>query len=133
LDVCGEVEAEEEARKSRQSLTAIPGIGDVTAELLYQHGFKSAEEVAQSDEAILAEVDGIAAEKISTILAAAREHVEDLRRAAEEAAQAAAQAAAEAAAQAVAAAKAAAESASAASETPTVMGNLGVEDEGKLS
>lgn len=122
LDVCGEVEAEEEARKSRQSLTAIPGIGDVTAELLYQYGYKSAEEVAQSDEGALAEVDGIAAEKISTILVAAREHVEELRRAAEEAAQAAAEAAAEA------------ERARAAStEAPAVLANSGADDEGKLS
>jgi predicted flap endonuclease-1-like 5' DNA nuclease len=116
-------------------LTAIPGIGDVTAELLYQHGFKSAEEVAQSDEAALAEVDGIAAEKISTILLAAREHVEDVRRAAEEAAQAAAEAAAKAAAE---AAEAAAEAANAPVEpTPvepsSVMADLSPDDEGKLS
>ena len=46
LDVRSESEAEDEARRARPSLTAIPGLGDVTAELLYQHGFKSAEEVA---------------------------------------------------------------------------------------
>src|SRR5205814_10362261 len=40
LDVKGEAEAEEEARNARQSLVAIPGIGDVTAELLHQDGFK---------------------------------------------------------------------------------------------
>jgi N utilization substance protein A len=154
LDVCGEVEAEEEARKSRQSLTAIAGIGDVTAELLYQYGFKSAEEVAQSDEAALAEVDGIAAEKISTILVAAREHVEELRRAAEAAAQAAVEAAAQAAAAAAqaaadaavqaaadaavqaaadAAAKVAAENASPPAEPANVMADLGADDEGELS
>ena len=90
LDVRSESEAEDEARRSRQSLTAIPGIGDVTAELLYQHGFKSAEEVAQSDEAALADVDGVAPEKIAGILAAARAHVEAQKRAAEDAARAAA-------------------------------------------
>ena len=46
LDVRGESEAEDEARKARASLMAVPEIGDVTAELLYQHGFKSAEELA---------------------------------------------------------------------------------------
>lgn len=86
LDVRSEAEAEEEARRSRQSLSAIPGVGDVTAELLFQHGFKSAEEVAQADEAALAEVDGIPEEKIASILAAARAHVEEQRRAAETAA-----------------------------------------------
>jgi N utilization substance protein A len=88
LDVRSDSEAEEEARVSRQSLTAIPGIGDVTAELLYQHGYKSAEEVAQADEAALADVDGVAPEKIAGILAAARAHVEEQKRLAEEAARA---------------------------------------------
>ena len=83
----------------------------MTAELLYQHGFQSAEEVAQADEATLAEVDGIAAEKISTILVAAREHIDELRRIAEEAAQAAAEAI----------------------ETADVVANLGADEEGKLS
>ncbi|HZP40128.1 MAG TPA: transcription termination factor NusA, partial [Candidatus Binatia bacterium] len=36
LDVRSESEAEDEARRARASLTAIPNIGDVTAELLYQ-------------------------------------------------------------------------------------------------
>ena len=65
------------------------------AELLFQHGFKSAEEVAQAGEAALAEVDGIPEEKIPGVLAAARSHVEQLQR---EAAAAAAAAEAEAAA-----------------------------------
>jgi hypothetical protein len=42
--------------------------------------------VAQADEAALAEVDGIAGERIGSILASAREHVEELKREAERAA-----------------------------------------------
>jgi N utilization substance protein A len=87
LDVRSDSEAEEEARRSRLSLSAIPGVGDVTAELLFQHGFKSAEEVAQADESALAEVDGIPEEKIAGILAAARAHIEALNREAEAAAE----------------------------------------------
>src|SRR4029453_10146827 len=49
LDVRSESEAEDEARHARASLSAIPGLGDVTAELLYQYGFKSAEGVAAPD------------------------------------------------------------------------------------
>ncbi|HSP98779.1 MAG TPA: transcription termination factor NusA [Candidatus Dormibacteraeota bacterium] len=98
LEVRSEAEAEEESRRARLSLGAIPGVGDVTAELLFQHGFKSAEEVAQADEAALADVDGLVPEKIPTILTAARSHVEDLRRQAEAAAAAAAEEAAAAAA-----------------------------------
>jgi transcription termination/antitermination protein NusA len=110
LDVRSESEAEDEARRARASLTGIPGISDVTAELLYQNGFKSAEEVAQSDEESIGDVDGIGAERAPAILAAARERVEQTR--AEEAA-----AAAQAAAAAVEAATAAAEAAAAAAET----------------
>ncbi|MBX3023387.1 transcription termination/antitermination protein NusA [bacterium] len=101
LEVRSEAEAEEESRRARLSLGAIPGVGDVTAELLFQHGFKSAEEVAQADEAALADVDGLVPEKIPTILAAARAHVEDLRRQAEAAAAAAAEDAAAAASEAL--------------------------------
>jgi N utilization substance protein A len=75
LDVRSESEAEDEARRARASLTAIPNIGDVTAELLYQNGFKSAEELAASDEDVVGEIDGIGPERAGPILAAAREHV----------------------------------------------------------
>jgi len=103
LDVRGEAEAEEEARNARASLMSVPGIGDVTAELLYQHGFKSADELAASDAENVAQVDGVSPEKASSIIAAARAHVEQRRleaeaRAAEARAAAAAAAAAEAAA-----------------------------------
>src|SRR5206468_2183556 len=100
LDVRSEAEAEDEARRARSSLTAIPNVGDVTAELLYQSGFKSAEELAASDEETVGEVEGIGPERAAGLLAAAREHVERLRAeealAAAQAAEAAAQAAAEA-------------------------------------
>src|SRR5262245_44603772 len=75
LDCRSESEAEDEARRARLALTAIPGIGDVTAELLFQSGFKSAEELAAADLDDLLEVDGIGDEKASTILQAARDHV----------------------------------------------------------
>ena len=102
LDVRSESEAEDEARRARTSLTGIPGISDVTAELLYQNGFKSAEEVAASDEEAIGDIDGIGTERAPTILATAREHVEQTR------VDAAAAAAAQAAAAQVAAAQAAA-------------------------
>src|SRR5207245_2441401 len=78
---------EDEARRARASLTAIPNIGDVTAELLYQNGFKSAEELAESDEETVADIDGIGPERAGGILVAAREHV--VRKREEEAAVAA--------------------------------------------
>src|SRR5437660_904777 len=92
LDLRSESEAEDEARRARASLTAIPGVGDVTAELLYQAGFKSAEELAASDEDTVAEIEGIGPERVGGILAATRAHLEQKR--AEEAALAAAAASA---------------------------------------
>ncbi len=91
LDVRGEAEAEEEARNARASLMSVPGIGDVTAELLYQHGFKSAEELAASDPETVGQVDGVSGDKAAAIIQSAQKHVEQKRieaeaRAAEEAA-----------------------------------------------
>jgi N utilization substance protein A len=85
LDVRGEAEADEEARRARASLTGIPGVSDVTAELLMQHGFKSAEEIAESDVESLAEVEGIGPERVVGILEAARTHVQEKREAEAEA------------------------------------------------
>jgi transcription termination/antitermination protein NusA len=86
LDVRSESEAEDEARRARASLSAIPGLGDVSAELLYQYGFKSAEELAASDAETVGEVDGIGPERAIGILEAAREHVTRQQAAAEAAA-----------------------------------------------
>jgi N utilization substance protein A len=86
LDVRSESEAEDEARRARASLTGVPEIGDLTAELLYQSGFKSAEEVAQADIQSVADIDGIGAERAPTVVESARQHVELLRQEAERAA-----------------------------------------------
>lgn len=75
LDVRSESEAEDEARNARLSLTSVPGIGDVTAELLYQNGFKSAEEVAAADEATIGDIEGLGGDKATAILATVRAHV----------------------------------------------------------
>ncbi len=96
LDVRSESEAEDEARQARASLIGVPGIGDVAAELLYQNGFKSAEELALADEQALAEVEGLGPEKAASILKAARAYVEAKQREAEAAAAAAAEEGAEA-------------------------------------
>ena len=74
LDVRSEAEAEEEARSARASLNAIPGIGDINAELLYQWGFRSAEQLSEADETAF-DVEGISPERAHQIINAAREHV----------------------------------------------------------
>src|SRR5438445_2724577 len=84
LDLRSESEVEDEARKARASLTAIPGVSDLTAALLYQNGVKSAEELAESDEDTVAAIEGIGPDRMGSMLAAARAHVAQKR--AEEAA-----------------------------------------------
>ena len=100
LDVRGESEADEEVRQSRAALMQIEGVSDVTAELLMQHGFKTVQEVAETEAAEVAEVEGIGPERAYVIVEAA------ITRAAEQKVEeaAAAEAAAEAAAVAAAAA-----------------------------
>ena len=100
IDVRSESEADEETRRARISLGAVPGINDMVAELLYQSGFKSAEELAEADLETILDVDGIGPEKAEVIYKASREYVAEKRRKEEEQkalAQAAAEAAAEAA------------------------------------
>ena len=79
LDVRSESEADDEARRARASLSEIAGVGDVVAELLYQNGFKSAEEVAQADEQGIGDVEGVGPDRAGNILKAARELVEEKR------------------------------------------------------
>jgi len=86
LDVRSESESEDEARRSRASLTGVPGISDVAAELLYQNGFKSPEDVAQADEQSIAEIDGLGSEKAVAVLKAVRAYLETKQAAAEAAA-----------------------------------------------
>ena len=83
LDVRSDSEAEEEARAARASLNAIPGIGDINAELLYQWGFRSAEQLAGADENNF-EVEGISAERARQVIRAARDWVASRKRIEEE-------------------------------------------------
>jgi len=111
LNVRSEQEAEDEARSARASLNAIPGIGDINAELLFQWGFRSAEQLSESDENHF-EVEGISPERARQIVQAARDHVANKRRIEEERLAAEAEAEkARAAAQAEAAVEAAAQAA----------------------
>ncbi len=79
IDVCSETEAEEETRRARQSINSIPGIGDLAGELLYQEGFKSAEDVADSDLEDILDVEGISKEKAEALHKSAKQFVEEKR------------------------------------------------------
>lgn len=75
LNVRSQSEVELEHSRALESLRAMAGVGDMTAELLYQQGFKSAEEIAAANLEDLLEVDGIGEEKATAILQAARDHI----------------------------------------------------------
>jgi transcription termination/antitermination protein NusA len=94
IDLRSDSEAEEEARAARASLNAIPGIGDINAELLFQWGFRTAEQLAETSEESF-EVEGITPERARQLILAAREWVAKKHADEEAAAVAAAQAAAE--------------------------------------
>lgn len=84
IDVRSEAEAEEETRRARMSIGAIPGINDLVAELLYQAGFKSAEEIAESELEDILEVEGISREKAEAVHQSAKEYSAEKRRKEEE-------------------------------------------------
>ena len=79
IDVCSEAEAEEATRKARQSINSIPGIGDMAGELLYQEGFKSAEDVADSALEDILDVEGISKEKAEALHKSAQQFVAEKR------------------------------------------------------
>jgi N utilization substance protein A len=99
IDVRSEADAEEETRRARLSIGAIPGINDLVAELLYQAGFKSAEEVADSELEDILDVEGVSKDKAEALHKSAKEYVAEKRRMEQEAQAAAQEAAAQAAAQ----------------------------------
>lgn len=84
IDVRSESEADEETRRARSSLGAIPGVNDMVAELIYQSGFKSAEELAEADLETILDIDGIGPEKAEVIYKSSREYVAEKRRKEEE-------------------------------------------------
>jgi N utilization substance protein A len=79
IDVCSESEAEETTRRARQSINAIPGIGDMAGELLYQEGFKSAEDIADSELEEILDVEGISKEKAEALHKSAKLYVAEKR------------------------------------------------------
>jgi transcription termination/antitermination protein NusA len=78
IDVRSVSVAEEQAKRARQSLEAIPNLDFTDAELLFQHGFRNAREVAESTIEDLLEVQGFSEEKANLVLESSRDYVRDL-------------------------------------------------------
>lgn len=75
IDVRSNSIAEEEAKRSRASLEAIPGIHFTEAELLYQAGYRNAKEISEATLEDLAEVESITQERAEEIIKQANEYV----------------------------------------------------------
>lgn len=78
IDVRSVSVAEEEARRARAALGAIPGIDFMHAELLFQQGYRTVREVADATLEELMEIDGLTQEQVSEILKNAKEYAEKL-------------------------------------------------------
>ncbi|NLF25295.1 MAG: transcription termination factor NusA [Deltaproteobacteria bacterium] len=75
IDVRSVSVAEEDAKRARASLEAIPGIQFMHAEMLFQEGYRNAKEVSEATIEDLMEMDGFSAELASEILTSAKEYV----------------------------------------------------------
>jgi N utilization substance protein A len=78
IDVRSVSVAEEEAKRARAAIGAIPGIEFTHAELLFQHGFRTVREIADSTLEDFSEVEGLSQEQASEILAKAKAFAETL-------------------------------------------------------
>ncbi len=86
LDVTSESDYNRALKEAYNSLLKLDGVGEATASNLYQHGFRSTEEVAGASVSDLMQVDGIGEEKAKKIIESA---IQLRSRAAEEAQEAA--------------------------------------------
>ena len=78
IDVRSVSVAEEESRRARAALGGIPNIDFMNAELLFQHGFRTVREVADSSLEDLMEIEGLSQEQVSELLKNAKEYAEQL-------------------------------------------------------
>lgn len=81
IDVVSETRMQERNEAARKSLREIPGIGDMTVEILFMEGYRSAEEVAQASEEELASIEGIGAEKARNLIKSARTLIRERQKA----------------------------------------------------
>ena len=78
IDVRSVSVVEEESKKARESIEAIPGIEFTHAELLFQEGYRSAKEVAEAHLEDLNEIATISEEDAKALLEKAKAYVESM-------------------------------------------------------
>lgn len=75
IDVISESKYSKSLKEGYLSLLKIPGVGEITANALYEAGFTSAKELAEAEVADLIQIPGINEKKAASILAAAQAFV----------------------------------------------------------
>jgi N utilization substance protein A len=73
IDVKSESKYSKSLKEGYLSLLRIPGVGEITANLLHEGGFASAREVAESNADELIQATGLSEKKAASLIAAARE------------------------------------------------------------
>jgi N utilization substance protein A len=75
IDVKSESKYQKSLREGYQSLLTLPGIGEATADHLYEAGFGSAEELAAAGVEELVTIPGISQQKSESFIEAAKAYV----------------------------------------------------------
>jgi len=75
IDVKSESKYQKSLKEGYDSLLALPGVGDATADTLYEAGFASAEELAGGLVEELVAIPGISQQKAAKFIGAAKEYV----------------------------------------------------------
>jgi N utilization substance protein A len=75
IDVKSESKYQKSLKEGYESLLALPGVGDATADTLYEAGFSSAEELASGSVEELVTIPGISQQKASKFIDAAKEYL----------------------------------------------------------
>jgi len=76
IDVKSETDYSEAMRTGYDSLMGLPGVGASTADVLYEQGFYSIEELANASIEELIQIKGISEKKAETLLESARQALE---------------------------------------------------------
>jgi N utilization substance protein A len=75
IDVKSEAKYQKTLKEGYQSLLALPGVGEATADHLYEAGFASAEDVAGAEIEELAAIPGISQQKAENFIQAAKAYL----------------------------------------------------------
>lgn len=73
IDVRSEEKLQQMMELTLRAMCDLPGVGEITAKLLYNHGYQSIESLAEADREELTQIPGIGDKKAEAIIIAARE------------------------------------------------------------